>query len=377
MKILLICSKSTVVVTFRKKLIEKLQALGHHVCVLTFDNENEELIKSRGIEFHYFNDANRSINPFKLFTLKSRYAQASKEIAPDMVFTFMLKPNIYGVQGAIKAGITNVYSMVEGTGDPFTYNTLKWKIIRMFVSHGYKKAFKLSKKVFFLNNDDKNEFVTRKLVKDEKCEIVHGIGIDLERFTPQPIENKQTFLMIARLLKTKGIFEYCEAAKIVKEKYPNAIFNLLGPEGTTKAEDLKEYIDSGIINYLGETDDVRPFIKDSAVNVLPSYKEGLGLVNAEAGAMGRPQITGDTNGTRDTVVDGYNGFLVPIKNSQAIAEKMIYFLENPDKIEEMGANARKYAEEMFDQEVINEYICKVIGANKENAQEASEFCQVQ
>jgi glycosyltransferase involved in cell wall biosynthesis len=370
MKILLICSKSTIVVTFRKKLIEKLQALGHHVCVLTFDNENEELIKSRGIEFHYFNDANRSLNPFKLFTLKSRYAKAIKEIAPDMVFTFMLKPNIYGVQGAIKAGITNVYSMVEGAGDVFIYNSLKWKLIRKFVCHGYKKAFKNSKKVFFLNSDDKKDFVKRGLVKDEQCELIHGIGIDLEHFEYQPIENKQTFLMIARLLHTKGIFEYCEAAKIVKEKYPNAIFNLLGPEGPIKAEDLKSYTESGIINYLGATTDVRPFIKDCGIYVLPSYREGFSVSIMEAQAVGRAVITGDTNGTRDAVDDGYNGFLVPIKNSKALAEKMIYFLENPDKIEEMGANARKYAEEMFDQEVINECICKIIGATEESNEPA-------
>ena len=367
MKILLLCSKSSVVVGFRKKLIEKLQENGHQVCALAFDNEHEETIRERNIEFHYFNDANRSLNPFKVLSLKNRYAKAIKEINPDLVFTFMLKPNIYGVQGAKKEGITNIYSMVEGAGDVFIYNSLKWKLIRKFVCHGYKKAFKHSKKVFFLNTDDKADFVKRGLVREEQCEIVHGIGIDLERFTYEPIENKQTFLMIARLLPTKGVMEYCQAAKIVKEKYPNATFNLLGPEGTIKAEDLKEYTENGIINYLGATTDVRPFIKECSVNVLPSYREGLGLVNAEAGAVGRPSITGDTNGTRDTVKDGYNGFLVPIKDSQALAEKMIYFLENQDKIDIMGQNARKYSEEMFDQRVINEKICKIIGAEKEFA----------
>ncbi len=368
MKILLLCSKSSVIINFRKKLIEKLQENGHQVCALAFDNEHEETIKERNIEFHCIKDANRSLNPFKVLSLKNRYAKVIKEINPDLVFTFMLKPNIYGVQGAKKAGITNIYSMVEGAGDVFIYNSLKWKLIRKFVCHGYKKAFKHSKKVFFLNTDDKADFVKRGLVKDEQCELIHGIGIDLERFTYEPIENKQTFLMIARLLPTKGVYEYCQAAKLVKEKHPEAIFNLLGPEGTIKAEDLKEYTESGIINYLGATTDVRPFIKDCSVHVLPSYREGLGLVNAEAGAIGRPSITGDTNGTRDTVRDGYNGFLVPIKDSQALADKMIYFLENPEQIEIMGSNARRYSEEMFDQIVINEKICKIIGAEaKENA----------
>lgn len=360
MKILLVCSKSSVVVGFRKKLIEKLQELGHQVAALAFDNEHEKTIKERNIEFHYFNDANRSLNPFKVLSLKSRYANAIKKINPDLVFTFMLKPNVYGVQGAKKAGFDNIYSMVEGTGDVFINNGIKWKLIRKVVCMGYKKAFKNSKKVFFLNNDDKAEFVNRKLVKEEQCEIVHGIGIDLERFEYQPVENTTTFLMIARLLKTKGVYEYCDAAKMVKEKYPNATFNLLGGEGTIKAEDIKEYTENGIVNYLGLTTDVRPFIKEASVHVLPSYREGLGLVNAEAGAVGRPIITCNTNGTRDTVIDGYNGFLVPVKNSQAIADKMIYFLEHPEAIEPMGKNARKYAEEMFDYRVINEKICSII-----------------
>lgn len=362
MRVLLICPRSNVFLNFRKKLVEKLQELGHTVCGLAFDNDKEEEVKSKNIEFYYFKDANRGLNPFKILTLKKRYARAIEKIKPDLILTFMLKPNIYGVLGAKTAGCDNIYAMVEGAGDVFINNGIKWKLIRKVVCMGYKKAFKHSKKAFFLNKDDKTEFVNRGLVKDEQCEIVPGIGIDLERFEYQPIENATTFLMIARLLKTKGVYEYCEAAKIVKEKYPNAIFNLVGPEGTIKAEDLTEYTEQGIINYLGETSDVRPFIKECGVYVLPSYREGFSVSVMEAQAVGRAVITCDTNGTRDAVDNGYNGFLVPVKDSKSLAEKMIYFLENPDRIYEMGENARKYAEENFHQKVINEKICKIIGA---------------
>ena len=350
MRILLICSKSGVVVNFRRKLIEKLQENGHQVCAIAFDNEHEQTIKERNIEFRYFEDANRSLNPFKVLTLSKRYSKVIKDLKPDVVFTFMLKPNIYGVQGARKAGVENIYSMVEGAGDVFINNGFKWKLIRKLVCRGYKKAFKIANKVFFLNNDDKADFIERELVSADKCEIVHGIGIDLERFTYKPIKNYNTFLMIARLLKTKGVIEYCEAARIVKKSHPEAVFNLVGPESTLKRADIQEYIDDGSVNYLGATNDVR---------------EGLGLVNAEAGAMGRAIITGDTNGTRDTVVEEYNGFLVPIKNSKALAEKMIYFLENPSEVEKMGKNARLFAEERFDHKVINEKICNIIGAGQE------------
>lgn len=360
MKILLICSSTATVTSFRKELILKLKKLGCQVCVVAFDEKQKDQIIQLGVEFFCLNDANRSLNPFKVLSLKNRYAKLIKKINPDLVFTFMLKPNIYGVQGAKKAGVESIYSMVEGAGDVFINNGLKWKLIRKYVCHGYKKAFKHSKRVFFLNNDDKKDFVKRGLVKEEQCEIVHGVGIDLDRFTQRPLKNKNSFLMVARLLKTKGVFEYCEASRLVKEKYKEATFNLVGPEGTVKAEDIKEYIDSGAINYLGPTTDVVPYFENTAVNVLPSYREGLGLVNAEAGAIGRPSITCDTNGTRDTVIDGYNGFLVPIKNAQALADKMIYFLENPEMVEEMGNNARKFAEENFDQRKINEKICNII-----------------
>lgn len=362
MKILLACSNSSVVVTFRKSLIKHLKSIGHDVSVLVFDREYEKQIKELGVSFYCINDANRSLNPFKVLTLKLRYAKVIKEINPDLVFTFMLKPNIYGVQGAKKAGVDNIYSMVEGTGDVFINNGLKWKLIRKIVCMGYKKAFKSSKKVFFLNNDDKSEFIKRGLVKEEQCQIVHGIGVDLEHFEYKAIENTSTFLMIARLLKTKGVYEYCEAARIVKEKYPNAIFNLVGPEGTVKADDLKRYIEGGIINYLGETNDVRPYIEESSVYVLPSYREGFSVSIMEAQAVGRAVITCDTNGTRDAVRNGEDGFLVSVKNSKALADRMIYFLENPDKIYEMGSKARSYSEQMLDYHVINDIICTVIGA---------------
>ncbi|MBQ4510329.1 MAG: glycosyltransferase family 4 protein [Clostridia bacterium] len=362
MKILLACPHSSVFRRFRKNLIIKLKELGHSIVGVGFDNECIDEINALDIEYHCINDANRSLNPFKILTLKKRYAKIIKEINPDLVFTFMLKPNIYGVLGAKKAGYDNIYSMVEGAGDVFNNRGLKWYLIRRFVCHGYKKSFKYSKKVFFLNETDLNEFVDRGLVKKEQCETVLGIGVDLEHFDFRPIKNYDSFLMIARLLKTKGVFEYCEAAKIVKRKYPNAKFKLLGVPYTISVNDLKEYMESGTVEYLGVTDDVRPYIEDASVHVLPTYyREGLVVVNMEASSMGRAVITCDNVGTRETVKDGYSGFLVKTKDATAIAEKMIYFLENPDKVCEMGANARKYAEENFDHKVINEKICKIIG----------------
>ena len=209
----------------------------------------------------------------------------------------MLKPNVFGVRAAKKASVKNVFSMVEGAGDVFIYNSLKWKVIRFVVCKLYRCSFKNSKKVFFLNEDDKNEFISRKLVKAEQCEIIHGVGVDLTKFIYAPIENKNRFLMVARMLKTKGVFEYCEAARLVKQKYPQAEFHYVGPEGTVAVADIKEYIDDGSIVYHGAQKDVKAFYQSCCVNVLPSYREGFGLVNAEAAAVGRAPMQGTVERT--------------------------------------------------------------------------------
>lgn len=360
MKILLITPTSQQVILFRLHLIEKLQEQGFNVAVLTFDDEHKEEILNKNVEFHCIADKNRSINPFKILSLKTRYSREIKKIKADIVFTFMLKPNIFGVLAAKKAGVSNIFSMVEGAGDVFINSGLKWKIIRAFVCKYYKKAFKNSKIVFFLNEDDKNEFISRGLVKESQCEIIHGIGVDLEKFSYKPIKNHATFLMVARMLKTKGVYEYCECARLVKQKYPNAIFNYIGGEGTVKLSDIQQYIDDGSINYLGTKNDVRPYYEDCSVYILPSYREGMPMSVMEAEAIGRGVITTNVVGCKDTVINGYNGFIVPCYDIEKMVEKVVWYIEHSEKVEEMGRNARKYTEENFDQKKINERISRLI-----------------
>ncbi len=359
-KICFITPTSQQIIGFRKSLILKLQKEGHCISAITFDDKNREQIEALGVELFCVQAANRSINPFQTLSLKKSITKIIKQVSPDIVFTFMLKPNTFGVLAAYKAGVENIYSMVEGAGDVFIKNGLRWKFIRKIVCHLYKKSFKHSKKIFFLNNDDKAEFMERKLVKAEQCEMIHGIGVDLEHFAYKPIENYNNFIMIARLLRTKGVLEYCEAARIVKQKYPDTNFFLVGGEVELTAQDIKEYIDDQSVEYVGAVKDVREFIEKAAVNILPSYREGFGLVNAESAAMGRPSITCDTNGTRDTVIDGYNGFLVRVGNVQDIVDRVIFFIEHKQIIPEMGKNARQFAEKNFDVNVISSFILEKI-----------------
>ena len=360
-KILLICSTSASVIGFRKALIEKLQSKDFSVSVIAFDKRYKDDIESRGIKFFCINDQNRGVNPLKVLTLIERYKKIIEDISPNIVFTFMLKPNTFGVLAAKKAGVKNIYSMVEGAGDVFINNTLKWKLVRFVVCRLYKKAFRNVRKVFFLNEDDKREFINRGLVQSGQCEIIHGIGVDLERFSYRPIKNRRTFLMVARMLKTKGIYEYCECARLVRKKYPDAVFNYLGAEGNVKVVDIQEYIDDGSVRYLGTTNDVRPYLEECTAFILPSYREGLPMSIMEAEASGRAIITSDNVGCRDTVREGYNGFLVEKGNAQGLAEKAIRCIEHPEETEQMGRNSRTFAEEHFDQEKINEKIIRIIG----------------
>lgn len=353
MKILLICNTSGSIITFRKTLIERLQADGHEVWTVSFDDVNKETIESRGIKFYSINDSNRSTNPFKVLSLKKKYLKIIGEVNPDIVFTFMMKPNIFGVRAAKKAGVTKIFSMVEGTGDVFINNGIKWKLIRAVVCKMYRKSFRYSNKVFFLNNDDKAEFIARKLVKEEQCEVIPGIGVDLEHFAYKPLKNHNTFLMIARMLKTKGVMEYCQAARLVKQKYHDAVFNYLGAEGTVKVADIQEYFDDGSINYLGTTQDVRPYLEDCAALVLPTYREGFPVSVMEAMSCGRAVIASDTNGCRDAVLNGETGILTPVKDTMTLAQNMVWCVEHPQEAEQMGINGRKFAEEKFDYRAIN------------------------
>ena len=363
-KVLLICGSSQTVVNFRLGLIKAFQNEGATVSVVALDDYYEVDIEDKGIAFYSVGSKNRSLNPFGMKKLQKHYLSIILKEKSDIVFTFMLKPNIFGTRAAKKAGVKKIFSMVEGAGDVFINNSLKWKLIRSAVCKMYRKSFKSSNKVFFLNNDDKAEFISRKLVKEVQCVVIPGIGVDIEYFAFKPIKNYRTFLMIARMLKTKGVIEYCKAARIVKQKYPDTVFNYLGAEGNVKIQDIQEYIDDGSVNYLGTTRDVRPYLEDSLLLLLSSYREGMPMSIMEAESIGRGIITSNSVGCKDTVIDGYNGFLVERGDYRAMAEKVIWCIEHQYEAEQFGLNSREMAEEKFDSKKVNDMIMDVLSANE-------------
>ena len=354
------CATSKMVLSFRTELIKKFQDNGYQVSVSAFDGEKAKEIEGLGVSFYCMDDNNRSTNPLKILSLKNKYKKLIQQVKPDVVLTFMLKPNVFGPLACKSLGVKKVFSMVEGAGDVFVNNGLKWKIIRAVVCHLYRRSFKHVKKVFFLNNDDKCEFVGRRLVKEDCAQVINGIGVNLDKFKFSPVTKKAKFLMVSRLVETKGVIEYCKCAKEVKKLYPDAVFDLVGGEGALKKEDIKEYIDDGSIVYHGETNDVMPYLEDSSVFVLPTYREGFPVSVMEAQSVGRVVIISNAVGCKATVKDGYNGFFAPVKDVNALKDRCIYFIENPEKAVEMGKNAREFAQENFDHKKINQQLFEII-----------------
>jgi len=286
---------------------------------------------------------------------------------PDVVFGYTSKPVIYGSIAAKIAKIPHITAMVTGVGYAFTAKTAKAKAIKQIMSVLYKIAFRCADIAIFQNGDDKAQSVSEGLVKEKKCRLVNGSGVNMELFAPVPYPDRITFFMLSRVMYSKGIREYLEACEIVKEKYPEVRCMLLGAcegiQDSLSEEALLPYIERGIIEHFGETDTVSDYYRQCSVYVLPSYREGTPRTVLEAMAMGRAVITTDAPGCRETVVDGENGYLVPVRDGKALAEKMCCFIENPERIEIMGRKSLDYCRDKFDVNKVNGDMCKYLKIN--------------
>ena len=359
MKILIVMTTSENVINFRMCLIKKLLALGHEVIVFANDDKRSQEIIETGAVFQKIVNNNRSINVIKTLRYQRTLRKAMAQMKPDIVFTFQAKPNAFGAKAAHQAGVKRIFSMVEGAGDSFCNKGLKWKLVKKVLIHLYKKSLKYSEKVFFLNNDDVEEFSKLKIVKANQAAIIDGIGVDLERFAYQPLnKDSQQFIMVARMLPTKGVYTYCKCANLVRKTHPNASFLYLGQEASIKVSDIQQYIDNGDIKYLGSIKDVREDVKGCLALILPSYREGKPVSVMEAEAIGRAILTTTSIGCKDTVIDGYNGYRVQLNDYEALAKHCIELLENKDLADTFGKNSRKMAEERFDQNKINDEILR-------------------
>jgi glycosyltransferase involved in cell wall biosynthesis len=275
------------------------------------------------------------------------------------------------VWGGLAAFVTQVprfYALIEGLG--YMFQGGRWLAATVAKSL-YRLSLLRSRKVIFLNPDNKFYFLSRHIIKENKAALIDGIGLDLDWYKSTKLpEGAPVFLCIARLLGEKGLREYVAAADQVKVRYPEAVFNLLGPlDPSPDGIPLKvvdAWIGEGKIQYLGEARDVRPLIEKCHVYVLPSYHEGMPRTVLEAMAIGRPILTTDVPGCRETVVQGENGYLVPKKNVGALYERMIWFIENRDQWERMGQVSRRMAENRFDVHKINAELLRLMDLSGKN-----------
>lgn len=364
---------------FRKDFI--LSCLEKEYTVYTLVSEYDdywvEKIENLGSKVITYNLNRGGLNPLKdiksLFEIKSYI----DKYRPDIVFSFFTKPVIYGSLAAKLAKVPRVVGMIEGLGSPFTVHpsgqSFRIKLVKFFQISLYRIVFPFLDKIIFLNRDDPIDLIEKNKIyhKPNAVDVLGPIGLSLKDYPYKCWDDSQniSFIFVARLLAEKGIYEYLEAAKIVKSKYSNVKFIIIGgldtenPYGLSK-EELDKVIGSGIIEYPGFVNNVTDYVAQSAVFVLPSYyREGVPRSSQEAMAIGRPVITTDVPGCRDTVVDGVNGFLVPKWNVEALVEKMYFFIENPEQVNIMGAESYKFALEQFDVHKVNKRLFEIIGIN--------------
>lgn len=375
-RILVIASHARSLVNFRGPLIKALTETGCEVHAtapsLSRDLATLDTLRSWGITTHDIPMERTGLNPISDVGTTWAVYQLLRKIEPDSIFGYTIKPVIYGMVAARFAGVPSRYPLITGLGYAFTGEaTGKRWIIQYLARRLYRSALSKSTKVLFQNPDDEALFRELKLLPDTvPSEVVNGSGIDTQQFEPTPIpDGCISFLLIARLLGDKGVREYVEAARELKKENPSAAFRLVGdldtnPDSISQSE-LDEWTNSDVIEYLGQLDDVRSAIAQSSVYVLPSYREGTPRTVLEAMAMGRPIITTDAPGCRETVIEGDNGFLVPVKDSLALADAMRRFIDQPDLIARMGKCSRELAVDKYDVHGVNKAIMEVMGISRQ------------
>ena len=359
---------------FRGPLIRRMVSKGITVYALAPDygEQTRAAVRALGATPIDISLERTGLHPARDLADMVRLAGTLRRLRPDLVFGYFIKPVIYGTLAARLAGIQRRYALVAGLGYVFTPDgsrySAKRQILRSVASTLYRVAFRLCDRVFLQNSDDLEVLCSRGLLPRDKAVLISGSGVDLARFQPaQPIVSPVTFVLVARLLREKGIVEYVEAARRIKESEGDVRFLLLGDvdsnPGGLKREDVERWVAEGVIEWPGQVPDVRTWLAQSSVFVLPSYREGKPRSTQEAMAMALPVITTDAPGCRDTVEEGINGFKVPVRDARALEAAMRRLIDAPELIAQMGQASRVLAERLFDVHRINDAMLDAMRLN--------------
>jgi glycosyltransferase involved in cell wall biosynthesis len=357
-------------VNFRMPLIEAIVDKGVTVFALAsdYDDATREQILAAGATPIDITLARTGMNPLNDFFDALALRRILKSLDIDIVFSSFAKPVIYGSLAAFFAGVKRRYAMIEGLGFVFTDNGAKPRLrtmgLRFVVSCLYRIALKTVHKVIFLNDDDLSVFIKRGITEVRRSVVLGGIGVDLHKWSPiTPSTNPLRFVFVGRLLREKGICEFIGAARIVRNVCPSCEFVVLGDldinPGAIQRRQIDEWVTEGVVKWPGRVD-VKRWLKDCSVFVLPSYREGVPMSTQEAMAVGLPVITTDAPGCRATIENGVNGFMVPVRDEISLADAMIRFVEEPSLTVSMGYESRRLAEHRFDVRDANTRLTEIL-----------------
>jgi glycosyltransferase involved in cell wall biosynthesis len=352
---------------FRGKLIQTFITNSYKVTVLApEDKDFTPKLKKMSANFINTPINPKGTNPIQDLQLLIHYNKIFKREKPDFIFFYTIKPNIYGSMAAQHYKIPHI-AVTTGLGYIFLTNNLVSRISKRL----YKIAFKNVSQIWFLNNDDKQTFLCHKLVDEKKAFIIKGEGIDLDKFYIVSLQKNIpiVFLLVARMLWDKGIGEFVEAARIIKQKYPNTKFQLLGYLGVNnpaviQKEQMDKWQAEGFVDYLGFADNVKPFIDAATCIVLPSYREGIPFTLLEAAASGKPIITTNTTGCKEVIEDGVTGFMCEVKDVESLAACMEKIIKlSPEEYKDMALAGRTKMEKEFDVQLVMKRYLEVLDSN--------------
>ncbi|WOH38973.1 glycosyltransferase family 4 protein [Thalassotalea fonticola] len=367
MKIIIIGGLPDSLINFRGDLIKEWVRNGHEVIAMAaFADSNLKLnVESLGCRFKSFPIERNGLNPFSdLKVLISLYKTFKLE-KPDKIIAYTIKPVIWGGIAARFYSDSQFYGLITGLGFAFQRGGFKRNLLGNIATGLYKLALSKASSVIFQNPDNQQVFIDQKIVPADRTKRVYGSGVNLSRYENIPLPvGRPVFLTIARLLGEKGLREFAKAAMKVKFKYPEARFQIVGPEDPSPdgipISEVMKWHNSDAVEYLGGTNDVRPFINNCHIFVLASYHEGMPRTVLEAMSIGRPILTTNVEGCRETVTDGFNGFLVPKQDVNSLANRMVWFIENQNEWSDMANQSRKMAEDKFDVKKVNESLLEIM-----------------
>lgn len=363
-KVLILANNDVGLYSFRKELIEKLLENKNDVYISLPDGERVKDLQDIGCKYIHTNVSRHGTNPIEDFGLFLTYLKILKKEKPDIVFSYTIKPNIYGGMACEVMGVPYVAN-ITGLGTAVENGGMMQKLTVLL----YKLAFMRVKKVFFQNTENMHFFVKKRIAL-KKHGLLPGSGVNLEKFSymEYPDSNKTEFAFISRIMKEKGIDQYLDAAEKIKEKYPDTVFHVCGFCEQAYEQRLVKLQEKGVIVYHGMVKDVRTILKDVHCIVHPTYyPEGMSNVLLEASASGRPIITTNRSGCREVIDDGINGFIAEQKNSDDLTEKINEFLKlSYEEKKEMGIAGRKKVEKEFDRQIVVDRYMEELGEKQKS-----------